>query len=69
MTDCLIRHSTAHLSPQPLAAAPRLSPQHALAAGQPLYHHQAELYRRPVYVTTTQPAAYLPATHQVAPGG
>ncbi|XP_066152943.1 homeodomain-interacting protein kinase 2 isoform X3 [Euwallacea fornicatus] len=63
------RHSTAHLSPQPMAAAPRLSPQHPLAAGQPLYHHQAELYRRPVYVTTTQPAAYLPATHQVAPGG
>ncbi|XP_050297644.1 homeodomain-interacting protein kinase 2 isoform X4 [Anthonomus grandis grandis] len=63
------RHSTAHLSPQPMAAAPRLSPQHPLAAGQPLYHHQTELYRRPVYVTTAQPAAYLPATHQVAPGG
>ncbi|CAG9762494.1 unnamed protein product [Ceutorhynchus assimilis] len=62
------RHSSAHLSPQPLAAAPRLSPQHPLAAGQPLYHHQTELYRRPVYVTTAQPA-YLPATHQVAPGG
>ncbi|XP_028129752.1 homeodomain-interacting protein kinase 2 isoform X2 [Diabrotica virgifera virgifera] len=63
------RHSQAHLSPQPLAAAPRLSPQHPLAAaaGQPLYH-QTELYRRPVYVTTTQPA-YLPATHQVAPAG
>lgn len=64
------RHSNAHLSPQPLAAAPRLSPQHPLAAaaGQPLYH-QTELYRRPaVYVTTTQPA-YLPATHQVAPAG
>ncbi|GLV35353.1 Homeodomain interacting protein kinase [Carabus blaptoides fortunei] len=65
------RHSSAHLSPQPLAhpaSATRLSPQHALAAaaGQPLYH-QSELYRRPaVYVTTTQPA-YLPATHQVAP--
>ncbi|XP_030745549.1 homeodomain-interacting protein kinase 2-like isoform X3 [Sitophilus oryzae] len=64
------RHGTAHLSPQPLAAAPRLSPQHPLAAaaGQPLYH-QTELYRRPVYVTTTQPAAYLSATHQVAPAG
>ncbi|KAJ8963916.1 hypothetical protein NQ314_005244 [Rhamnusium bicolor] len=62
------RHSNAHLSPQPLAGAPRLSPQHPLAAaGQPLYH-QTELYRRPVYVTTTQPA-YLPATHQVAPAG
>ncbi|KAJ8984613.1 hypothetical protein NQ317_006075 [Molorchus minor] len=62
------RHSQAHLSPQPLAGAPRLSPQHPLAAaGQPLYH-QTELYRRPVYVTTTQPA-YLPATHQVAPAG
>ncbi|XP_060532536.1 homeodomain-interacting protein kinase 2 isoform X4 [Cylas formicarius] len=62
------RHSNSHLSPQPLAAAPRLSPQHPLAAaGQPLYH-QTELYRRPVYVTTTQPA-YLPATHQVAPAG
>jgi len=64
------RHSSAHLSPQPLAhaaAASRLSPQHPLAAaGQPLYH-QPELYRRPaVYVTTTQPA-YLPASHQVAP--
>lgn len=64
----LCRHSNAHLSPQPLAGAPRLSPQHPLAAaGQPLY--QTELYRRPaVYVTTTQPA-YLPATHQVAPTG
>ncbi|XP_076252678.1 homeodomain interacting protein kinase isoform X11 [Rhynchophorus ferrugineus] len=63
------RHSTAHLSPQPLATGPRLSPQHPLAAaGQPLYH-QAELYRRPVYVTTAQPAAYLSATHQVAPTG
>uniref|UniRef100_A0A1Y1N470 non-specific serine/threonine protein kinase n=1 Tax=Photinus pyralis TaxID=7054 RepID=A0A1Y1N470_PHOPY len=64
------RHSNSHLSPQPLAGAPRLSPQHSLAAaaGQPLYH-QTELYRRPaVYVTTTQPA-YLPATHQVAPAG
>ncbi|KAK4887738.1 hypothetical protein RN001_004009 [Aquatica leii] len=63
------RHSNSHLSPQPLAGAPRLSPQHHLsAAGQPLYH-QTELYRRPaVYVTTTQPA-YLPATHQVAPAG
>ncbi|CAH1370964.1 hypothetical protein MTP99_012457 [Tenebrio molitor] len=62
------RHSNAHLSPQPLAGAPRLSPQHPLAAaGQPLYH-QTELYRRPVYVTTAQPA-YLPATHQVAPAG
>lgn len=62
------RHSNAHLSPQPLAGAPRLSPQHPLAAaGQPLYH-QTELYRRPVYVTTTQPA-FLPATHQVAPAG
>lgn len=64
------RHAgSAHLSPQPLASAARLSPQHALAAaaGQPLYH-QSELYRRPaVYVTTAQPAAYLPATHQVAP--
>ncbi|XP_023719375.1 homeodomain-interacting protein kinase 2 isoform X5 [Cryptotermes secundus] len=64
------RHSSAHLSPQPLAhaaAASRLSPQHHLAAaGQPLYQ-QPELYRRPaVYVTTTQPA-YLPASHQVAP--
>lgn len=64
------RHSSAHLSPQPLAhaaAASRLSPQHPLAAaGQPLYH-QPELYRRPaVYVTTAQPA-YLPASHQVAP--
>ncbi|PSN29452.1 hypothetical protein C0J52_24770 [Blattella germanica] len=64
------RHSSAHLSPQPLAhaaATSRLSPQHPLAAaGQPLYH-QPELYRRPaVYVTTTQPA-YLPASHQVAP--
>ncbi|XP_049826145.1 homeodomain-interacting protein kinase 2 isoform X4 [Aethina tumida] len=58
------RHSSAHLSPQPLGGAPRLSPQHPLAAaaGQPLYHQSAaELYRRPVYVTTTQPA-YLPAT-------
>ncbi|XP_048517464.1 homeodomain-interacting protein kinase 2 isoform X2 [Dendroctonus ponderosae] len=63
------RHTTAHLSPQPLAAAPRLSPQHPLAAGQPLYHQTTELYRRPVYVTTTQATAYLPATHQVAPGG
>ncbi|CAG9864718.1 unnamed protein product [Phyllotreta striolata] len=63
------RHGQAHLSPQPLAAAPRLSPQHPLAAaGQPLYHQTTELYRRPVYVTTTQPA-YLPATHQVAPAG
>lgn len=63
------RHSNAHLSPQPLTGAPRLSPQHPLAAaGQPLYHHQTELYRRPVYVTTTQPA-YLPAAHQVAPAG
>ncbi|CAH1174185.1 unnamed protein product [Phaedon cochleariae] len=73
----------AHLSPQPLAQ-PRVSPQHPLAAaaGQPLYHHAhhahhahqsaAELYRRPVYVTTTAPAplpqaqaaAYLPAGHQ-----
>ncbi|KAF5294896.1 hypothetical protein FQR65_LT10694 [Abscondita terminalis] len=63
------RHSNSHLSPQPLAGAPRLSPQHPLAAaGQPLYH-QTELYRRPaVYVTTTQPA-YLPTTHQVAPAG
>ncbi|GJQ65433.1 hipk [Trypoxylus dichotomus] len=63
------RHSNAHLSPQPLTAAPRLSPQHPLAAtGQPLYH-QTELYRRPaVYVTTTQPA-YIPTTHQVAPAG
>ncbi|KAJ8949716.1 hypothetical protein NQ318_013585 [Aromia moschata] len=62
------RHANAHLSPQPLAGAPRLSPQHPLAAaGQPLYH-QTELYRRPVYVTTAQPA-YLPATHQVAPAG
>ncbi|KAK9870978.1 hypothetical protein WA026_009938 [Henosepilachna vigintioctopunctata] len=62
------RHSNSHLSPQPLNAAPRLSPQHPLAAaGQPLYH-QTELYRRPVYVTTTQPA-YIPATHQVAPTG
>ncbi|KAL3267050.1 hypothetical protein HHI36_011192 [Cryptolaemus montrouzieri] len=62
------RHSNSHLSPQPLSAAPRLSPQHPLAAaGQPLYH-QTELYRRPVYVTTTQPA-YIPATHQVAPTG
>nr|XP_023030165.1 homeodomain-interacting protein kinase 2-like isoform X3 [Leptinotarsa decemlineata] len=62
------RHSQTHLSPQPLAGAPRLSPQHTLAAaGQPLYH-QTELYRRPVYVTTTQPA-YIPATHQVAPAG
>ncbi|XP_065159459.1 homeodomain-interacting protein kinase 2 isoform X3 [Atheta coriaria] len=63
------RHTNAHLSPQPLAGAPRLSPQHPLAAtGQPLYH-QTELYRRPaVYVTTTQPA-YLPASHQVAPAG
>ncbi|KYB27931.1 Homeodomain-interacting protein kinase 2-like Protein [Tribolium castaneum] len=62
------RHSNAHLSPQPLAGAPRLSPQHPLAAaGQPLYH-QTELYRRPVYVTTAQPA-YLSATHQVAPAG
>lgn len=62
------RHSNAHLSPQPLNGAPRLSPQHPLAAaGQPLYH-QTELYRRPVYVTTTQPA-YLPAAHQVAPTG
>ncbi|ENN71368.1 hypothetical protein YQE_11941, partial [Dendroctonus ponderosae] len=52
----------------PLAAAPRLSPQHPLAAGQPLYHQTTELYRRPVYVTTTQATAYLPATHQVAPG-
>uniref|UniRef100_A0AAR5PUN3 Protein kinase domain-containing protein n=1 Tax=Dendroctonus ponderosae TaxID=77166 RepID=A0AAR5PUN3_DENPD len=63
------RHTTAHLSSQPLAAAPRLSPQHPLAAGQPLYHQTTELYRRPVYVTTTQATAYLPATHQVAPGG
>ncbi|XP_018563810.1 homeodomain-interacting protein kinase 2 isoform X3 [Anoplophora glabripennis] len=62
------RHSNTHLSPQPLAGAPRLSPQHPLAAaGQPLYH-QTELYRRPVYVTTTQPG-YLAATHQVAPAG
>lgn len=62
------RHGSAHLSPQPLAGAPRLSPQHPLAAAGPLYH-QTELYRRPaVYVTTTQPA-YLPATHQVAPSG
>ncbi|XP_022903261.1 homeodomain-interacting protein kinase 2 isoform X2 [Onthophagus taurus] len=63
------RHSSTHLSPQPLTGAPRLSPQHPLAAaGQPLYH-QTELYRRPaVYVTTTQPA-YIPTTHQVAPAG
>ncbi|XP_018328725.1 homeodomain-interacting protein kinase 2 isoform X2 [Agrilus planipennis] len=63
------RHSGTHISPQPLAGAARLSPQHHLAAaGQPLYH-QTDLYRRPaVYVTTTQPA-YLPATHQVAPTG
>ncbi|XP_044749425.1 homeodomain-interacting protein kinase 2 isoform X2 [Coccinella septempunctata] len=62
------RHSNSHLSPQPLSGAPRLSPQHPLAAaGQPLYH-QTELYRRPVYVTTTQPA-YIPTTHQVAPTG
>jgi homeodomain interacting protein kinase len=63
------RHTNAHLSPQPLAGAPRLSPQHPLAAaGQPLYH-QTDLYRRPaVYVTTTQPA-YLPTSHQVAPTG
>ncbi|XP_045479156.1 homeodomain-interacting protein kinase 2 isoform X3 [Harmonia axyridis] len=62
------RHSNSHLSPQPLGGAPRLSPQHPLAAaGQPLYH-QTELYRRPVYVTTTQPA-YIPTTHQVAPNG
>ncbi|CAH0561369.1 unnamed protein product [Brassicogethes aeneus] len=57
------RHGSAHLSPQPLGGGgpPRLSPQHPLAAaaGQPLYH-QTELYRRPVYVTTAQPA-YLPA--------
>ncbi|XP_017767875.1 PREDICTED: homeodomain-interacting protein kinase 2 isoform X2 [Nicrophorus vespilloides] len=63
------RHSNAHLSPQPLTGAPRLSPQHPLAAaGQPLYHQTAELYRRPaVYVTTTQPA-YIPTTHQVPTG-
>lgn len=68
MHGCGCRHSNAHLSPQPLAGAPRLSPQHPLAAaGQPLYH-QTELYRRPVYVTTAQPA-YLSATHQVAPAG
>lgn len=55
-----------HLSPQP-PVPHRLSPL-AAAAGQPLYH-QPELYRRPaVYVTTAQPAAaYLPASHQVAP--
>nr|CAI5866091.1 unnamed protein product [Callosobruchus analis] len=71
--------TTSHLSPQPLAAAStRLSPQHPLAAaaGQPLYHQTAELYRRPVYVAAaaaaaaTQPAAaYLPAAHQVPSTG
>lgn len=62
------RHSNSHLSPQPLA--PRLSPSqhHSLVATGPPLYHQTDLYRRPVYVTTTQPA-YIPATHQVAPAG
>lgn len=64
------------MSPQPLSGGgmtTRLSPQqhhqHPLAAatGQPIYH-QTELYRRPVYVATAQPA-YLPTTHQVASAG
>ncbi|XP_059483910.1 homeodomain-interacting protein kinase 2 isoform X2 [Neocloeon triangulifer] len=70
-TDYISRHaSAAHLSPQPIphAAAPsRLSPQHPLVAGQPLYH-QPELYRRPpVYVGVTHTQqTFLPAGHQVA---
>ncbi|KAL1510089.1 hypothetical protein ABEB36_004744 [Hypothenemus hampei] len=63
------RHAAAHLSPQPLAPAPRLSPQHhPLAAGQPLYAQEI-FGRRPLYVAASQPAAYLPAAHQVAPPG
>nr|XP_018898939.1 PREDICTED: homeodomain-interacting protein kinase 2 isoform X2 [Bemisia tabaci] len=49
-------YSGSHLSPQGRGLSP--------LAGQPLYH-QGELYRRPVYVTTTQP--YLPPPpHQSA---
>ncbi|XP_065343539.1 homeodomain-interacting protein kinase 2 isoform X2 [Cloeon dipterum] len=69
--EYISRHaSAAHLSPQPIthAGAPsRLSPQHPLVAGQPLYH-QPELYRRPpVYVGVTHTQqTFLPAGHQVA---